>query len=794
MVLLNLVTDTSLPCPITTITETAKSDEALNLNYYNSCRQEEYDLQNENSSNAAAVSVIRPQQDKTISPSHQLNLSMQGQSNSHAGIASSTQDRPKVLRPKLDFKKEPANTSSNCGVVSSSSSYSSSSSSSSLTGKSPGKATILDRSSEFLSYWGTSYQANDPCEDRYCSLANVLLSSDTSQKEESCPYPSLRMSLFAVLDGHGGPAVAEYASRHLLPLLARDISNALSCPIVDSGVFQINGKRQSVDLEQNSLNHTNDEDGNDDDDSLLLDREPHFHSDVESDSDSDSDSEASSGSSRGCVQPDTSKWYTAPENDENSAFWSFSDTSTTGPDFVPGTHSEHEQRLISATVQKSFLKLDEQWINSIDPFATKQSFVVHNGKWNSGACCLVNIVLQRIIHNREDDDDHDDNDDDSVKLSDHDKLPKAILYSCHTGDCRSVVFSSLEENEDENRSIHSAGQSDHDIFYQCSDSDSDSDSDVENGHEVYVNGVTLSRKRMFLNPFHNRCSPPMKRQKLFDEEKPIKVQEDPQSQRKMSWESSDSLSSCARLVSTSRSPSPLDNITPFPSALLPTTLTKDHTPYNQKEASLVRERCNYAPRAIATSTNGGIQRVAGSLSVTRALGDAYLKTPTLSFSPYKAHAPYISALPEVSARILSKKDRLLVLASDGVWERVSGEEIAKWMVEFFKRQDQQLPTLQSPLVSRPPTPCSVDRNRSRRMRMLPTRKSLSAIEDEVLNARILNMAYVSDMIVSNVLNIVRRKHKIPDIETLMGLPKGHSRRSKHDDITTLVVDLEGFTM
>eukprot|EP00557_Chaetoceros_sp_GSL56_P004646 CAMPEP_0176505086 /NCGR_PEP_ID=MMETSP0200_2-20121128/16297_1 /TAXON_ID=947934 /ORGANISM="Chaetoceros sp., Strain GSL56" /LENGTH=632 /DNA_ID=CAMNT_0017904597 /DNA_START=369 /DNA_END=2263 /DNA_ORIENTATION=+ len=632
MVLLNLVADTSLPCPITTITETAKSDETLNLNYYNSCRQEEYDLQNENSWNAAPVSTVRPQQDETISPSRQLNLSMQGQSNSHAGIVSSRQDRPKVQRPKLDSKKEPANTSSNCGVVSSSSSYSSSSSSSSFTGKSPGKATILDRSSEFLSYWGTSYQANDPCEDRYCSLANVLLSSDTSQKEESCPYPSLRMSLFAVLDGHGGPAVAEYASRHLLPLLARDISNALSCPIVDSGVFQINGKRQSVDLEQNSLNHTNDEDGNDDDSSLLLDREPRLHSDVESDSDSDSDSEASSESSRGCFHTDTSKWYTAPENDGNSAFWSFTDTSTTGPDFIPGTHSEHEQRLISATVQKSFLKLDEQWINSIDPFATKQSFVVHNGKWNSGACCLVNIVLQRMIHDPEDDD-NDDDDDDSVELSDHDKRPKAILYSCHTGDCRSVLLSSLEENEDDIRSI-----------------------------EVYVNGVTLSRKRMFLNPFHNRCSPPMKRQKLFDEEKPIKVQEDPHSQRKMSWESSDSLSSRARLLSTSRSPSPLDNITPFPSALLPTTLTKDHTPYNQKEASLVRERCNYAPRAIK----------AGSLSVTRALGDAYLKTPTLSFSPYKAHAPYISALPEVSARILSKKDRLLVLASDGIWERVGG--------------------------------------------------------------------------------------------------------------------------
>ena len=32
---------------------------------------------------------------------------------------------------------------------------------------------------------------------------------------------------------------------------------------------------------------------------------------------------------------------------------------------------------------------------------------------------------------------------------------------------------------------------------------------------------------------------------------------------------------------------------------------------------------------------GGVNRVAGSLMVTRALGDAYLKRPSLSFQPYK---------------------------------------------------------------------------------------------------------------------------------------------------------------
>lgn len=56
------------------------------------------------------------------------------------------------------------------------------------------------------------------------------------------------------------------------------------------------------------------------------------------------------------------------------------------------------------------------------------------------------------------------------------------------------------------------------------------------------------------------------------------------------------------------------------------------------------------PRAISAGVGGGIKRVAGSLAVTRALGDAYLKTPLLSFLPYKSHAPYITARPEVNCR------------------------------------------------------------------------------------------------------------------------------------------------
>jgi serine/threonine protein phosphatase PrpC len=116
----------------------------------------------------------------------------------------------------------------------------------------------------------------------------------------------------------------------------------------------------------------------------------------------------------------------------------------------------------------------------------------------------------------------------------------------------------------------------------------------------------------------------------------------------------------------------------------PIDLTTDHSAYNPAEVAAVLRRCNNAPKAISSASSGGIKRVAGSLAVTRALGDAYLKTPRLSFFPYKRHAPYITARPEVNCRILTKgADRILTLASDGVWERASGDDVLRWVRNYY---------------------------------------------------------------------------------------------------------------
>lgn len=62
----------------------------------------------------------------------------------------------------------------------------------------------------------------------------------------------------------------------------------------------------------------------------------------------------------------------------------------------------------------------------------------------------------------------------------------------------------------------------------------------------------------------------------------------------------------------------------------------------------------------------------------------YLKTQLLSFLPYKSHAPYIAARLEGNCRPLEKVgDKVLILATDGVWERASGEAVLRWLRNFY---------------------------------------------------------------------------------------------------------------
>lgn len=166
-------------------------------------------------------------------------------------------------------------------------------------------------------------------------------------------------------------------------------------------------------------------------------------------------------------------------------------------------------------------------------------------------------------------------------------------------------------------------------------------------------------------------------------------------------------------------------------------LTQDHNCYNAKEVEAVHRRCptdpcpvrsnrtdrcakgstrqghgkdgvrrgratgkgratrSQAHNTAATSSattgsgggGGGIQRVAGSLAVTRAFGDAYLKDHRFSTDELKKHVPYITAEPELTARPLSERDLFVVLASDGVWEVGTNEQVAQWVQQYSQRPE-----------------------------------------------------------------------------------------------------------
>ncbi|XP_051734027.1 protein phosphatase, Mg2+/Mn2+ dependent, 1Nb (putative) [Ctenopharyngodon idella] len=93
--------------------------------------------------------------------------------------------------------------------------------------------------------------------------------------------------------------------------------------------------------------------------------------------------------------------------------------------------------------------------------------------------------------------------------------------------------------------------------------------------------------------------------------------------------------------------------------------TEDHKPFSPGE----RERIESAGGSVT------LQRVNGSLAVSRALGDFSYKTA--EWRPVTEQM--VSPEPEVSAVERSPADEFLVLACDGVWDTVSNEELCAFI-------------------------------------------------------------------------------------------------------------------
>eukprot|EP00939_MAST-03C_sp_MAST-3C-sp1_P004747 g4747.t1 len=185
------------------------------------------------------------------------------------------------------------------------------------------------------------------------------------------------------------------------------------------------------------------------------------------------------------------------------------------------------------------------------------------------------------------------------------------------------------------------------------------------------------------------------------------------------------------------------------------SLSRDHKCSDAEEAATVRLRCTSDRRPIRRRRDDrGFDtvedtfrlplRVAGSLAVTRAVGDSYLKVKELSYPPYANHVPYLQypCRAEISSHAIPRdSDCILVLASDGLWDHLDCDLVTAHITEYRSQNDGR--------VAGAAECCAVG----------ALHRAASAF----------GMA----------------------AEELYSLKRGQERRSYHDDVTVLVVSLDG---
>jgi pyruvate dehydrogenase phosphatase len=182
-------------------------------------------------------------------------------------------------------------------------------------------------------------------------------------------------------------------------------------------------------------------------------------------------------------------------------------------------------------------------------------------------------------------------------------------------------------------------------------------------------------------------------------------------------------------------------------------LSEDHNAKLPKEASALAQAHPGEPD-IVKCKHANACYVKGRLQPTRALGDAYLKYSEFNGRPNRSDSsagryipppytpPYITATPEVRVYedILDDPSaEFVILASDGVWDLCSNEEAVRFVGQAIADGDSM---------------------------------------------------HVSQRLIAHALQC-RAKDLGMTVEELRALPPGRSRRSKHDDMTALVVMLQG---
>lgn len=520
--------------------------------------------------------------------------------------------------------------------------------------------TVLPRFKEpSTCMWTATYAANAPSEDRSSSLVNVLLKPWNTTDTASL----VRLSLWSVIDGHGGGCVATYASEVLLPHIAANISKSLECDIVDGGECRVNGQLRdanAIDFEGLLESPTG---GQSNPNSI------HYRTPLEDDyNDSEHDVESISmdvgvgeeacdddqsvESRHSCSPPFPFYSPSSPSSSTDESVASVeSRRLASGP---VGTHSTDEVARVTDAVTDSFCAVDEGWINSIDSVASRQTCCETNGAWNAGACALVVFTIQRLewtsdvgtnkqdsSESRDDLDSERTNEKEDTEMSNTAhicnpedsriripggcechfyQLQDAMLYTGHVGDCRAVllgdaplpdndideVVDSAEESDSDESSYHS-----YDVTEVLSTSDADDDSsddEQEDGFGFLENSEIPARMRFMTRPARRLRSAT---RNSYHHEPFVPLPPLSNHQKEVSSESEDDLQPARKVPRKNHESfsqgnghvekpvSPALHLSPLPSTLIAFDLTTDHTPYNETEADAVLRRSNNAPKAIS---------------------------------------------------------------------------------------------------------------------------------------------------------------------------------------------------
>ncbi|EOA30038.1 hypothetical protein CARUB_v10013141mg [Capsella rubella] len=175
------------------------------------------------------------------------------------------------------------------------------------------------------------------------------------------------------------------------------------------------------------------------------------------------------------------------------------------------------------------------------------------------------------------------------------------------------------------------------------------------------------------------------------------------------------------------------------SLLVPVQLNKEHSTSVQEEVTRIKKE--HPDDALAIENN----RVKGNLKVTRAFGAGFLKQRKWNEAllkmfriNYVGTSPYITCCPSLHHHRLSSRDKFLILSSDGLYEYFSNEE-AIFEVDSF----------------------------------------ISAFPE----------GDPAQHLVQEVLLRAAKKYGM-DFHELLEIPQG-DRRKYHDDVSVIVISLEG---